>query len=376
MRRHFPLVAAISTLAVLTASSELRAQGDAGEIIRRAIETFWGCTACGGGVSCPEQGCPGETFCLNPNPFAIPPGFGCCVLIPQTRCRLNSDCPTALQCDASGCCVAGPNPPPGTCVTDGDCPTGELCDRSSARCIVPECFSDPDCSLGLVCVGSRCVTNLIADRDRDGVPDQVDNCAGLANTDQDDLDGDGQGDACDTDVDGDGVDDDDDRTGRATPLSAVLNPQELGSIAFHPDGTLFSVGERLGVVNLGDGIVTHHADVRDVAGNPLLVRGADFHPSEQKLYAVTADRRLFTIDLATGQATEVPGLPAETAEPQAMAFAPAGSLFVSGTDGREPRLVEIDLETMSVVSSVPLGRNITPEGVAVQGMGFRRLLLF
>jgi sugar lactone lactonase YvrE len=43
------------------------------------------------------------------------------------------------------------------------------------------------------------------DADRDGVLDPRDNCPGLANPDQSNMDRDGQGDACDPDADGDGV---------------------------------------------------------------------------------------------------------------------------------------------------------------------------
>ncbi len=42
--------------------------------------------------------------------------------------------------------------------------------------------------------------------DDDGVPGALDNCPSIANVDQADLDGDGLGDACDADIDGDGVD--------------------------------------------------------------------------------------------------------------------------------------------------------------------------
>jgi len=43
------------------------------------------------------------------------------------------------------------------------------------------------------------------DRDEDGVDNADDNCPGVANSEQDDLDNDGKGNACDGDIDGDGV---------------------------------------------------------------------------------------------------------------------------------------------------------------------------
>ena len=43
----------------------------------------------------------------------------------------------------------------------------------------------------------------VSDIDMDGIGDSMDNCPGLANADQVDLDGDGYGDLCDSDIDGD-----------------------------------------------------------------------------------------------------------------------------------------------------------------------------
>jgi hypothetical protein len=54
--------------------------------------------------------------------------------------------------------------------------------------------------------GSQSVKRLhYDDEDHDGVLDSNDNCAGLANSDQSNMDRDPQGDVCDSDADGDGV---------------------------------------------------------------------------------------------------------------------------------------------------------------------------
>jgi hypothetical protein len=73
------------------------------------------------------------------------------------------------------------------------------------------CGPDAAMELGADCrkvenacgVGAQCVAQAggiygcAADRDSDGIPDTVDNCATVANADQSDVDGDGLGDLCD-----------------------------------------------------------------------------------------------------------------------------------------------------------------------------------
>jgi hypothetical protein len=63
------------------------------------------------------------------------------------------------------------------------------------------------------------------DTDGDGVPNDQDNCPGVANPSQTDTDGDGQGNACDDDDDGDGVNDDEDN------CPGINNPEQAD-----PDG--------------------------------------------------------------------------------------------------------------------------------------------
>jgi hypothetical protein len=60
----------------------------------------------------------------------------------------------------------------------------------------------PDC---------RIVEYTRADGDRDGIPDELDNCPAISNTDQHNIDGDALGDACDPDDDNDGCTDGEDQ---------------------------------------------------------------------------------------------------------------------------------------------------------------------
>lgn len=71
---------------------------------------------------------------------------------------------------------------------------------------------------GRVASWSVRITYTLCDGDGDGVEDHTDNCTGVANPDQADVDGDGTGDACDGDLDGDGV------AGSADNCPLVPNP--------------------------------------------------------------------------------------------------------------------------------------------------------
>ena len=140
-------------------------------------------------------------------------------------CVLNSDCLITESCSEGRCIPKGTgqlvaeNCEGGVCECESDesCPEMSFCDLASRRCTLIECQLSSDCDLGLTCLRQRCVVNLEADQDRDGVPDQTDNCPGVINSDQVNTDqineglpggpllGDELGDACDEDLDNDGI---------------------------------------------------------------------------------------------------------------------------------------------------------------------------
>ncbi len=116
-------------------------------------------------------------------------------------CEQDSDCPEGLTCleeaDGGLCTVA--------CQVDADCPEATVCaaERGLPYCL-QTCAPDNPCEReGFGPNGLNCwpwfedTSVCISDNDVDFVLNQVDNCLGVNNTDQIDLDRDGEGDACD-----------------------------------------------------------------------------------------------------------------------------------------------------------------------------------
>jgi len=138
----------------------------------------------------------------------VSPGLSSCRKI--TASYVNHPCGAQGECVENYICnpltqicvpsiVVSCSAPGGSCPTTvkagSPCPVGSAflpCNQGSLSC-------DGGCRLCLASgVWSRCTTgHCNTDSDGDHIPDCIDNCPDVANTDQKDTDGDGAGDLCD-----------------------------------------------------------------------------------------------------------------------------------------------------------------------------------
>ncbi len=135
-------------------------------------------------------------------------------------------------------------------------------------------------SQGLLNVaGHYCIrrfeTGCTPDGDWDGIIDDVDNCVGLANADQADVDGDNIGDACDLDNDNDGVDDSVDYYPCDATASAVaFGPAEDAQAMMEYEDQWPSKGD----LDFNDVVVTYNVVLKQNAAGQTVGMRATFDP--------------------------------------------------------------------------------------------------
>ena len=150
-------------------------------------------------------------------------------------------------------------------------------------------------------------------------------------------------------------------TGLGTAVDAELVSQgQLAALAFHPDGRLFGTDSRLVEVNPNSGEAT------PVGNLGVRIAGADFHPVTGVLYGAELgnNRRFGTINIETGEFTEIGTLDGLEGIIGTIAFDPSGTTLYGTAMYETGVLFEIDIATAAVSNIVPI------TGDTPQGMGF------
>ncbi|MDB2410660.1 thrombospondin type 3 repeat-containing protein [Pseudomonadales bacterium] len=194
---------------------------------------------------------------------------------------------------------AFPNDPAETTDTDSDgtgdngdnCPTDANADQSDIDTDTIGDVCDPDIDGdGTLNEDDADPTdpNISVDLDSDGIDDSTDNCLGLSNNDQADIDNDDVGDACDSDKDGDtlanGVDPDELNSESTYHFDFFYNQLSSDTGAFKAAAVGETVTQADGTVDIGTGVDSTTLDLgSDETGNGSFDVRADYATTEESL---------------------------------------------------------------------------------------------
>ncbi|MBU2542757.1 carboxypeptidase regulatory-like domain-containing protein [Patescibacteria group bacterium] len=121
------------------------------------------------------------------------------------------------------------------------------------------------------CIGDECEEDLLPDTDKDGRPDEIDNCPFTPNPNQNDQDGDGIGDACDDTNDQDDIDDECEGAGCDEPEPKPKDDQDGDKPADDSDIPVDSGGD----TPLGSGSSGNDGSSFPVSSDPLIAYPLD-----------------------------------------------------------------------------------------------------
>lgn len=161
------------------------------------LQSFDFCAHRSSAIGAVDQTAAGQAPVHEDEAFTVDAGR--CALPAPATCTTDADCGSDATafCDLDTCNLDSPATPHHcrfrealTCTTDADC----------RRCILREpaaCDTTSDCPSPSLCLTTRVTAPVaVTDADRDGVPNDADNCPDVSNPDQADGNADGVGDAC------------------------------------------------------------------------------------------------------------------------------------------------------------------------------------